>query len=205
MSCGIYKLSSTIDNRFYIGSSKNIEGRIYSHFNDLKHGEHENEILQRFYTKYGPSSLIHTIVEECSEEMLIERENFYICSSSSDLLFNMKLIVDERPVHSEERRQMMSEKKRKYFSSEESKITREKLSLKTKERYAKMTQEERSKSLLHTRTSEVQKKREESYRRYMENSTEEQKRLRVEQSKRAGRISGEKKKQKKRDLESKIL
>ena len=36
MTCGIYKITNTKNNKFYIGSSTNIERRIYSHFLKLK-------------------------------------------------------------------------------------------------------------------------------------------------------------------------
>ena len=46
---GIYKITNTVTNEAYIGKSKDIEGRIASHKNDLKKGRHINKGLQEDY------------------------------------------------------------------------------------------------------------------------------------------------------------
>lgn len=174
MSCGIYKISSTIDERFYIGSSINLEGRRYDHFYDLKKGEHENEVLQRFYSKHGENSLKFEVLEECERDILIDRENFYISSADQELLFNMRLVVDYRCVHTEERKKVMSDNKKAYFLTEESKVTRDKLSNKTRERYENMTREERTEATKHVHTPEVRERANKTHRETIKNRTPEQ-------------------------------
>ena len=44
---GIYVIINTINNKKYIGSSKNIEQRKRSHFHRLRHNKHENDYLQK--------------------------------------------------------------------------------------------------------------------------------------------------------------
>ena len=49
MSCGIYKITNTKNNKTYIGSSTNITNREYKHFWMLKKGIHDNEYLQKSF------------------------------------------------------------------------------------------------------------------------------------------------------------
>jgi group I intron endonuclease len=69
---GIYKISNTINGKYYIGSSKNIHRRIKRHFYELKRGIHHSTHLQNAYNKYGKESFIYEIVLEC--ENLLEEE-----------------------------------------------------------------------------------------------------------------------------------
>ena len=73
---GIYKIVSKNSNEFYIGSSQNLRKRELDHFSLLKNKKHPNRYLQRIWNKY--QDLYFTIIEECSIEFLIEREQFYI-------------------------------------------------------------------------------------------------------------------------------
>ena len=49
MFCGIYKI--TMEDRFYIGSSKNINQRKRTHIRTLEQGIHSNIVMQRSYNK----------------------------------------------------------------------------------------------------------------------------------------------------------
>lgn len=73
---GIYKIVSKNSGEFYIGSSQNLRKRKLDHFSLLKNKKHPNRYLQRVWNKY--QDLYFTIIEECSIESLIEREQFYI-------------------------------------------------------------------------------------------------------------------------------
>jgi len=76
---GIYEIQSRIKpQRFYIGSAINIDRRWYEHLHDLKLNKHDNPKLQNHYNKYSKNDLMFIIVEECSSEMLIQREQHYI-------------------------------------------------------------------------------------------------------------------------------
>ena len=86
MSCGIYKITNTKNNKTYIGSSTNITNREYKHFWMLKKGIHDNEYLQKSFNKYGRDIFIFEIVEHCSYNTLIEKENYYISSYESNNL-----------------------------------------------------------------------------------------------------------------------
>ena len=69
---GIYKL--TINNKFYIGSSKNIGIRLSKHLLDLERNLHHSIYLQRDWNKYQNINI--EIIEICDN--IIEREQYYI-------------------------------------------------------------------------------------------------------------------------------
>lgn len=77
MSSGIYRILNILNKKCYIGSSQNIEKRWYEHKRTLKNKKHHSILLQRAYNKYGSDSFIYEIIEICSKEILIQREQFY--------------------------------------------------------------------------------------------------------------------------------
>ena len=50
---GIYKITNIIKGNFYIGSSINVEKRMYEHKRMLRKNKHTNIHLQRSWNKYG--------------------------------------------------------------------------------------------------------------------------------------------------------
>lgn len=103
---GIYKVLCVKTSEFYIGSSVNISSRKASHFYRLRLGNHPNPILQNKYNKYKEFEFI--VIEECSKEDLLKREQFYIDSLNPSL--NCNLIAGKPPRISwtPERKQKMS-------------------------------------------------------------------------------------------------
>lgn len=77
MKCGIYRILNIKTKKVYIGSSERIEGRWKRHKSDLNCNIHHSTHLQRAYNKYGKENFIFSILEECSEEILLEREQYY--------------------------------------------------------------------------------------------------------------------------------
>ncbi len=76
---GIYKISSIIkDFRIYIGSAINIKQRNYLHLSQLRNNKHHSKKLQRHFNKYGEKDLLFEIIEECTVETLINREQYWI-------------------------------------------------------------------------------------------------------------------------------
>jgi group I intron endonuclease len=75
---GVYKIVSQIDDKIYIGGSKNIESRWKWHVNRLRHGNHSNPHLQHAWNKYGESNFFIESVEECNVELLDLREQYWI-------------------------------------------------------------------------------------------------------------------------------
>lgn len=75
---GIYKISNSINDKIYIGSSKNLKERKLTHFYMLRDNIHCNKILQHFVNKYGLDTLNFEVIEECNIENLISREQHYL-------------------------------------------------------------------------------------------------------------------------------
>lgn len=68
-NAGIYKITCTANNRFYIGSSLHIETRVRSHFNHLRKNKHLNKNLQNSYNKHNEISFIVECIECVSKDI----------------------------------------------------------------------------------------------------------------------------------------
>jgi group I intron endonuclease len=77
-NCGIYCIKNLVNNKIYIGSSKNIKSRKYNHFYELRNNTHKNSYLQRSYNKYGKDNFIFYMLEYCSEDDITDREQFWM-------------------------------------------------------------------------------------------------------------------------------
>lgn len=75
---GIYKILNTKNGKFYIGSSKNMNVRCRGHRTKLRNNTHGNSHLQSSWNKYKEESFIFSTIEECNEDILEQREQFYI-------------------------------------------------------------------------------------------------------------------------------
>jgi len=90
LSTGIYKILNKLTNECYIGQAINIELRLGKHLSSLRNNNHiyytskNKTILQNTWNKYSEENFKFEIIEECSEEMLNEREiywiNYYNCN-----------------------------------------------------------------------------------------------------------------------------
>ena len=67
---GIYKIINTTNNKYYVGSSMNIERRWKSHNKHLRGNYHENDHLQKSWNKYGSNVFKFVIIEQFSNECL---------------------------------------------------------------------------------------------------------------------------------------
>ena len=114
LKSGIYKITSIIDGKTYIGSTESFNVRKSHHFSDLKLNKHYNKHLQRHYNKYGKESLVFEIIEKCIIDELISREQYYIDSLKP--VFNGRKVAEANRGHvfSKEVRQNMSEAQRKW-------------------------------------------------------------------------------------------
>lgn len=81
---GIYKIQSKIDDKYYIGSSININKRWREHKYELKNNKHSNLHLQNFVNKYSLDNLEFTIIEECNIECLLIKEQDYLNALNSN-------------------------------------------------------------------------------------------------------------------------
>lgn len=75
---GIYKIVNIKNSKIYIGSSINVENRLKEHKKSLLEGKHHSIKLQRSYDIHGENNFKYEIIEECSKESLLSREQYYI-------------------------------------------------------------------------------------------------------------------------------
>lgn len=116
--CGIYKITNKINNKYYVGSSKNIcgkRGRWFWHLHKLNKNKHINKKLQNSWNKYGKSNWLFSIMETVEESKLSEVEQIYldICKTHPEENYNIAYDVS-RPMigytHSEDVKIKMRER-----------------------------------------------------------------------------------------------
>lgn len=78
MKSGIYKITNTVTNKFYIGSTKDIDKRWYDHKRELSLNIHINPKLQHSWNHHGQDKFLFEMIEEVGEDKLIEREQHYL-------------------------------------------------------------------------------------------------------------------------------
>ena len=76
--CGIYCIENTIDNKKYIGLSRDIRRRWNEHKSELRNNKHENIYLQRAWNKYGEDAFSFNVIELCDPFVICDRERYYI-------------------------------------------------------------------------------------------------------------------------------
>lgn len=80
---GVYCIRNIINNKKYIGISRDIKRRWYEHKYDLRHHTHDNQHLQSAWDKYGETNFMFDIIELCDKDILSEKECYYIKSFQS--------------------------------------------------------------------------------------------------------------------------
>ena len=76
---GIYKLTNSLNDRFYIGSAVNLFIRERQHFWHLQSGNHQNNFLQKDYNKCGREAFAFHVIEIVQDAtQLISAEQRYL-------------------------------------------------------------------------------------------------------------------------------
>jgi group I intron endonuclease len=113
MKIGIYQIRNKLNNKSYIGSSKNLLNRwAKEHKPSLRNNKHYNSHLQHAWNKYGESNFEFIILEECLIEKLSEREEYWIENYgvwNRNYGYNLSRYVNGRLIISEETRKKMSQ------------------------------------------------------------------------------------------------
>lgn len=86
---GIYELYCKDNDKSYIGLSSDIKNRWYHHKSMLRLGKHDNIHVQRVYDKYGPDAFEYSILEECEEQRLEEKEKYWESEIGKENLLNI--------------------------------------------------------------------------------------------------------------------
>lgn len=74
MTSGIYSITNTVDGKIYIGSGLDIRNRWNNHQKCLRANAHANPHLQHAWNTYGEAAFVFAVVEECSREETLLRE-----------------------------------------------------------------------------------------------------------------------------------
>lgn len=74
----IYKIVNKINNKIYVGQTKNFQKRKREHFRLLRNNIHSNPHLQRSYNKYGCENFDFKLLKKCSKKNLNFFEGDYI-------------------------------------------------------------------------------------------------------------------------------
>lgn len=75
---GIYSIINITNGKRYIGLSRYCEKRYQQHCRKLNNNKHQNIHLQRAWNKYGKQNFRFEILEYCSEDLLSDREQYWI-------------------------------------------------------------------------------------------------------------------------------
>ena len=77
---GVYEIQNLINGKRYIGSSCNVDSRLWHHKNGLRRKYHYNQHLQRAYDKHGESNFSFKPLLFCDPEMTLVYEQMCIDS-----------------------------------------------------------------------------------------------------------------------------
>lgn len=61
---GVYQIRNTVNNRVFVGSAANLEGKFNSHKFQLNFGSHRNSELQREWKEFGPEQFVFEVLEK---------------------------------------------------------------------------------------------------------------------------------------------
>lgn len=75
---GIYVIRNKIDNKIYVGSSIDVNGRLSQHKKYLIRNKHPNSHLQNAWNKHGGDNFIFKLRELSLKKCLIKKEQFWI-------------------------------------------------------------------------------------------------------------------------------
>jgi group I intron endonuclease len=77
-TAGIYCARCLANNKRYVGSSRKKLRRTIGHTKALLENTHSNKHFQNSWNKYGADCFVWEFLEECTEERLLEREQYWI-------------------------------------------------------------------------------------------------------------------------------
>ena len=80
IKCGIYKITNKLNNKVYIGCSKNIQHRWIAHKSEsvLENNPQYNYSIHKAFRKYGIDNFSFEIIELTEEKNLFDKEKYWI-------------------------------------------------------------------------------------------------------------------------------
>jgi group I intron endonuclease len=76
-SPGVYIIQNKVNNKVYIGASKDTYNRLCMHKWRLRVDTHDNVHLQSAFNKYGEENFIFDVLEDCDEKLIYSQENYW--------------------------------------------------------------------------------------------------------------------------------
>jgi group I intron endonuclease len=113
MVSGIYKIECLGNKQVYVGLSCNINNRWSAHKSAARKNYHHSVYFQNSWNKYGEESFVFSILEECSQKQLSDREIFWWKTLKPK--FN-SANPGANPTHTEEIREKISKALSKEFT-----------------------------------------------------------------------------------------
>lgn len=89
MTSGIYRIINIKNNKYYIGSSFNIENRFAVHKSNLRGKRHSNPYLQAAWNKYGEDAFCFDIIEVVPKSKCRKVEQKYLDKADFSKLYNI--------------------------------------------------------------------------------------------------------------------
>lgn len=117
-TAGIYKITCTTNNHFYIGRTADYVKRIGQHKVDLRGGKHKNQRMQHCYDKYGSESFVYELLMAADEktDLVAEEQSFLDACVGQENCMNInrsaKVFCDV-PFTAERRRKISESRKGK--------------------------------------------------------------------------------------------
>jgi group I intron endonuclease len=110
MTCGIYRILNNVNGKGYVGHSRDLVLRWRDHRSELRGKYHDNDHLQAAWNKYGEEAFLFEVLEECSKELLKERELFWVgYYNTLDRAFGYNIeIPTDPPIMAEETKKKIS-------------------------------------------------------------------------------------------------
>ena len=107
---GIYSITCKINNRKYIGQSKDIASRWKTHLYQLRRGEHHTKSLQEDWNKFTYEDFVFQVELICTKKYLTEKE-IEIWDKYKDN-YNGRPTGQVYPEHTKETKRKISESKK---------------------------------------------------------------------------------------------
>lgn len=95
MTCGVYEITNTKNNKRYIGSSNFVFKRLHEHHTALTKGSHPNDRLQKDWAIFGKESFTFIPIDFCDnyserETELLKQDDLYNYHKASNTVLKPK-------------------------------------------------------------------------------------------------------------------
>lgn len=121
--CGIYCIKNIVNNKMYIGKSKNIYSRMYQHLSDLNLGKRKskNSHLLNAWEKYGKDNFECFVIEllELNDDLVKNKELYWIQyydTINRKKGYNLRMDSDTKMIVHKETSKKISERLKKEWS-----------------------------------------------------------------------------------------